>query len=198
MANDGSSKSHKRLQHMKLFVQRGYGLYHLLCMRPQQLCPPRTHQYDYIPTLLRSHLQQHSICVQLTAPKKLMYLLCIRPSQKGFGCANGSCQRAVKSVLPLPWQFSPAVNPTAQTYEESHTEDGLQSPTRKADQVDATAPSIMPGVAQQASPAQADSALLPRTPTLVGSVALSSDMIDSTPLYAKRHMYFSLQMVPDS
>ncbi len=119
--------------------RRECGPYHLLCMHLQQLCPQRTRQHDYIPTLLRSHLQQHSICVQLTATKKLIYLLCTRPSQKGFGCAYGSCQRAVESVLPLPWQLSPAVNPTAQTYEESHTEDGLQSPARKANHVDATA-----------------------------------------------------------
>ena len=108
-------------------------------MRLQQLCPQRTCQHDYIPIRLRSHLQQHSMCVQLTATKKAIYLLCTRPSQKGFGCAFESYQRAVECVLPLPWQLSPAVNPTAQTYEELHTEDGLQSPTRKANHVDATA-----------------------------------------------------------
>ena len=134
-------------------------------MRLQQLCPQRTHQHDYIPTLLRSHLQQHSICVQLTATKKLIYLLCTRPGQKGFSCAYESYQRAVKSVLPLPWQFSPAVNPTAQTYEESHTENGLQSPTRKADHVDATARQASCQVLLSKHPQhkQPDSALLPAT-----------------------------------
>ncbi len=57
----------------------------------------------------------------------------------------------------------------------------------------------MPGVAQQASPAQQpDSPLLAGTPTLVRSVMLGSDKIHDTLLFAKGHVRFSPQMVPDS